>query len=55
MRTGGARRLGGDDGGRKGSICGNEFGVCGGEHFVVSDKRVHHRFVVRISAAAAGS
>ena len=42
----GSRRLVGDAGGRKVSVCGNEFGVRGGEHFVVGDQRVHHHFVV---------
>ena len=45
-RTVGARRIGGDAGGSKGSVRGNEFGVRGGENFFVGDKRVHHRFVV---------
>ena len=44
--AGGARRLGGYARGSKGSVCGNDFGVRGGEHFVVGEKRVHHRFVV---------
>ena len=44
--TGGARRLGGYAGGSKGSVYGNEFGFSGGEHFVVSNERVHHHFVV---------
>ena len=46
VRAGGTSRLGRDAGGSKGSIRGNEFGVCGGDHFVVGYERVHHRFVV---------
>ena len=53
-RTGGSRRFGGDARGSKGRVRGNEFGVCGSEHFSVGDKRVHHRFIVFLSAAAAG-
>ena len=45
-RTGGSKRLGVDSGGSKGSVRGNESGVCGGEHFFVGDERVHHCFVV---------
>ena len=44
--TGGSRRLGGDARGSKGSVCGNEFGVCVGDNFVVGDERVYHHFVV---------
>ena len=46
VRAGGTSRLGRDAGGSKGSIRGNEFGVCGGDHFVVGYKRVHNRFFV---------
>ena len=46
VHTGGSRRFGGDSGGSKCSVRGNEFGVCGGENFVVGDERVHHFFVV---------
>ena len=34
-RTVGARRIGGDAGGSKGSVRGNEFGVRGGENFLL--------------------
>ena len=34
-RTGGSKRLGVDSGGSKGSVRGNEFGVRGGENFLL--------------------
>ena len=45
-RTGGSRSLGGDARSSKGRVRGNEFGFCGGKHFVVGDERVHHCSVV---------
>ena len=44
--AGGTSRLGRDAGGSKGSIRGNEFGVSGGDHFVVGYERVHNRFLL---------
>ena len=45
-RDRGSRRLGRDAGGSKVRVRGNEFGVRGGDNFVVGDERVHNRFVV---------